>query len=61
MEVKKMIENSLRAIAQVIEVYSDNQVNRLLQEGWKLLYITTITKRQSESNVKALVYILGKE
>ena len=56
-----MIENSLRAIAQVMEVYSDNQVNRLLQEGWKLLYITTITKRQSESNVKALVYILGKE
>jgi len=55
-----MVENSLQNISQILEVYSAEEVNRLLPLGWRLLYITTVTKHDKGSNIKILVYVLGR-
>ena len=55
-----MAENSLQNVVQIREVYTAEEVNRLLPLGWRLIYITTVKKQDKGSNLKVLVYVLGR-
>ncbi len=55
-----MAENSLQNVVQIREVHTAEEVNRLLPLGWRLIYITTVTKHDKGSNIKILVYVLGR-
>ena len=45
--------------AQVLEVFSEDEANERLAEGWRLLAVLPGTPRGS-SNRASVVYVLGK-